>query len=172
VHPASLPIDDLLADCDETPTRRGGPGGQHRNKVSTAVVLRHRPSGITAEASERRSQTQNRAVAIQRLRLRLAIELRTRLAAASDDDGESMSDLWRRRRSGTAIRVAADHEDYPALVAEALDRLDESRGRLAVASRRLGVTGSQLAGLLARHPAAWAALQSLRCGHRLAAIRR
>ena len=73
MHPAALPDDDLLSICNETRTRRGGPGGQHRNKVETAVVLQHRPTGLNAEANERRSQADNRRVALQRLRLRLAI---------------------------------------------------------------------------------------------------
>ncbi|MFN5707736.1 MAG: peptide chain release factor family protein, partial [Planctomycetota bacterium] len=61
-HPASLPEEKLLADCDVVRTRRGGPGGQHRNKVETAVVITHRPSGVSAEANERRSQAENRKV--------------------------------------------------------------------------------------------------------------
>ena len=56
VHPASLDVQRLLVDCESRRERRGGPGGQHRNKVETAVVLRHLPTGIVAEANERRSQ--------------------------------------------------------------------------------------------------------------------
>ena len=48
-HPASLDDDRLLAECDQSFLRRSGPGGQNRNKVETAVVLRHRPTGLIAE---------------------------------------------------------------------------------------------------------------------------
>lgn len=49
----------------------GGPGGQHRNKVSSGVRLRHRPSGMTVTATERRSQSANREAAFRRLAERL-----------------------------------------------------------------------------------------------------
>lgn len=62
----------LATEVDETFIRAGGPGGQHRNKAETGVRLLHRPSGVVVTATERRSQSQNRAVAMDRLIHRLA----------------------------------------------------------------------------------------------------
>ena len=55
LHPAAMQPDALSAQCEFRATRRSGPGGQNRNKVETAVILTHRPTGIRAEASERRT---------------------------------------------------------------------------------------------------------------------
>lgn len=152
MHPAALPIVELLKACDENRTRRSGPGGQHRNKVETAVILVHRPTGIAAEASERRSQAENRTVAIKRLRLKLALEHRTPAASAAP------SALWRSRTRGSRIVISREHDDYPALVAEALDRLQAAGFDIAPAAAALGVTGTQLVRLFGKCPAGRAVL--------------
>ena len=54
-------------DVDEQFVRAGGPGGQNVNKVSTCVVLRHRPSGLSVRCQEERSQGLNRLLARKRL---------------------------------------------------------------------------------------------------------
>ena len=50
-------------DLEETFIRSGGPGGQNVNKVSTCVILRHRPSGLGVRCQRERSQALNRFLA-------------------------------------------------------------------------------------------------------------
>jgi protein subunit release factor B len=54
-------------DLEESFARSSGPGGQHVNKVSTAVTLAHRPSGVSVTVQDSRSQARNRALALERL---------------------------------------------------------------------------------------------------------
>jgi len=147
VHPAALPAQQLLAECDLRQLRRSGPGGQHRNKVETAVVLSHRPTGVRAEANERRSQAENRSVALLRLRLNLALEIRHSRAS-----NETPSPLWQSRCRGGRIGVSASHEDFPALLAEALDAVSACDADVKAAAARLHCTGSQLVKLLKKEP--------------------
>ncbi|MEA3209001.1 MAG: peptide chain release factor [Chthoniobacter sp.] len=56
-----------LADFEESFARSSGPGGQNVNKVSTAVTLRHLPSGASVTVQDTRSQAMNRQLAWERL---------------------------------------------------------------------------------------------------------
>lgn len=150
IHPARLAPDVLLAQCQVRRQRRGGPGGQHRNKVSTAVVLEHEPTGVRAEANERRSQRENLDMAVWRLRLKLAVTVRSETLPAD----ASPSDLWRSRVQHDRIVVSATHEDFPSLLAEALDWLTAARFEVKLAADRLGCSASQLIKFLKTEPPA------------------
>ncbi|MFW6060246.1 MAG: peptide chain release factor family protein [Phycisphaeraceae bacterium] len=146
-HPAALDPDALLRQCTLQRTRGTGPGGQHRNKTETAVRLTHTPTGVTAQAGERRSQAENRRVALRRLRMNLALQVRGEAPAAP-------SERWQSRCRNRQITVNPRHADFPALLAEALDVIAAHGYDLARAAKILGVTPSQLIKLLKLEPAA------------------
>ena len=139
VHPAALSEEDLLSQCEITRTRRSGPGGQHRNKVESAVVIKHLPTGIRAEANERRSQAENRRNAILRLRITLAVECHD--DSASDREPSS---LWKSRCASDRIEVNPQHDDYPALLTEALGILRAADFDVKKAAEVLQVSATQL----------------------------
>lgn len=71
-----------------TATRASGPGGQHVNTTSSAVLARHLPSGIAVRVQSERSQHHNRRIALERLASALA-------AVAASDAASVARDRWR-----------------------------------------------------------------------------
>ena len=168
-------------------------------------MLAHRPTGIKAEASERRSQAENRTAALFRLRVNLALEIRRPVketapsgplkkgatAGLSSSAGgnsrkntagqassgtqtpgsqlfqRTASPLWRTRCRGGRIEINAGHDDFPALLAEALDLLAANDFDPRPAAETLGCSASQLIKLMKKEPRAMAEVNEERQGQRV-----
>ncbi len=65
--PLAPAIERLARDCEITPYKSSGPGGQKKNKTESSVRVRHLPSGIVRIATESRSQARNRETALERV---------------------------------------------------------------------------------------------------------
>jgi len=146
-HPAAWPTEDLLKRCEVRRLKRGGPGGQHRNKVETAVVIQENKSGIRGEASERRSQESNRKMALFRLRVNLALELDGQM-----DAEQIPSQLWQSRCKHGKITISPTHDDFPSLLAEVMVALRHCDWDLASTTSMLGCTTNQLVKFLKNEP--------------------
>lgn len=162
LHPVQIPVELLLRDCEVRHERRRGPGGQHRNKTESAVVIKHLPTGVIGQAAERRSQFDNHRVAVKRLRLNLALEVRSaELAEAAP------TELWQSRRHNDRFGCSSEHEDFAPLLAEALDVVTAHQGHVPGSALQLGITSSQLIKFVKQEPRAFALLNDERRRHDL-----
>lgn len=149
-----------MAQCAVDRFRASGPGGQKRNKTDSAVRLRHRPTRVTAEATESRSQHENRARALRRLRLAIALEVR---APVKKNGGlpKELAEILILSRD-RAISVGRRDVRYPATIAAIFDVLFANGWQIAPTARQLSVSVSQLRRLLENDRMIWRAVQSKR----------
>ncbi len=156
----ALTLDDagLIAACSVDTFRASGPGGQKRNKTSSAVRLRHAATGVSAEADESRSQHENRVQAVRRLRLAIAIEVREPLDPEAWEPSTALV-LLVRVGSGPAIRR---EPRYAAAIAVVFDLLEACRWSLADATAHLGVNTAALGRFVAEEETVFRAANTRR----------
>ena len=148
----------LLEDCRVEVFRGSGPGGQKRNKTSSAVRVTHQPTGIHALGTESRSQAENKTRAIRRLKLRLATELRHPIDSVGFEPPAWFGQVVQVGR----LAVSHRNEHYARAAALVLDLLDARRGSIGDAAKLLGVTTSSVVKFLEEEPALWTAANGIR----------
>src|SRR5437016_7861422 len=95
----------LLAQCAVDTYRASGPGGQKRNKTSSAVRIRHLPSALIHIAEESRSQHENKAKALRRLRQAFYLKLREPIRAEELSSVSQREELASVRSSAGKLEV-------------------------------------------------------------------
>lgn len=156
----ALSDDQLLSQCEVDTYRASGPGGQKRNKTSSAVRLRHLPSGLLVIAEESRSQHENKAKALKRIRQALYIKLRE----PSPEDGTIPEIESIKNRDGRIDVGRKDPRFWPA-IARILDLLETTQARVSEVAQRLGISTGNLIGFLETDPKAWEEVNHLRQRH-------
>lgn len=138
-----LILDDaaLIQQCEVDCYRASGPGGQKRNKTSSAVRLRHQPTGLAAIANEDRSQHVNKRRALRRLRETIALEVRGEVDVEHYRPSKRLEDCI--SKDGR-ILVGQRDERYSLIVSEILDLLAAAEMRVSRAAEMIGVSTAHL----------------------------
>jgi protein subunit release factor B len=157
-----LTDEQLLRQCEVDTYRASGPGGQKRNKTSSAVRLRHPPTGLIVIAEESRSQHENRARALRRMRQALYLEVRDDLPESS------AADLMHARDADGRLALGRKHERFWHAVGAALDLLVTYEARLSEVAERVGISTANLVDFLRTDPKVWQRANELRArfGHK------
>lgn len=132
----------LLADCRFEAFRGPGPGGQKRNKTSSAVRLTHAGSGLSVIAGESRSQHRNKKMALSRLRHKIALTIREKVIPADLPDPGILA-------------VSSHSQAYPGAMGKAMDILSANSWSISDAGKMLGVSTGRLISFLRTDPAVW-----------------
>ena len=172
-----LELDDaaLLAQSDVQIYKSSGPGGQHRNKVSSAVRVRHKATGVAAHGDESRSQHDNKRMAVRRLRMNMACRLRRPVDRGSAVPSLVGECIFIPRGKGQTpqprLKIGRRDQRFWAVVAYLLDVLEEFDGRLSEAAEHVGITTSNFADTLQCERHLLAAAQQIRKAHGHASLK-
>ncbi len=149
---------ELLAQCAVDAYRASGPGGQKRNKTSSAVRLRHGPSGLIVVAQESRSQHENRTRALYRLRRSIALTQRNTI-----DPAGSAPEFYRAALTrDPTLRVSSKHPDYWRIVQYVFDVLAVCQASVSQAAEDLQISTGNLIRFLKKDDPLWAQANQLR----------
>ncbi|HRK30051.1 MAG TPA: peptide chain release factor-like protein [Tepidisphaeraceae bacterium] len=157
---AILAQDDeaLLRECRVSFFKSGGPGGQKRNKTSSAATIIHTPTGIEAQSSDFRTQAENRVRALHRLRFKIAAAMRTTIEKPFYQPPE-----WAAAFKGAGqVRVNVKNIAFARVAAHLLDLLAAADGKVSPAAALLGVSSSSFARLLKQEHGIWDAACRIR----------
>ena len=161
-----LKEDTLLSRCERETYQASSPGGQKRNRVRSAVRLRHRPSGISVTASESRRGESNIKEALEKLRIELCLLLfssRELMSPPAPPD---------EREFQVPFRLASpSHFDFALCVFAALLALSDCAGELNGAALKLKTTRSALTRFLKKHKKVQAAVETMRVGFGLGPLK-
>ncbi|CAH9051090.1 unnamed protein product [Cuscuta europaea] len=144
--------EQLLRQCEMNTFKSSGPGGQHRNKRESAVRLKHRPTGIVAQAAEDRSQHMNRASALNRLRAQLALKVRNHIDLDAYVPPEELLQILPAKSSikgpHFGPKIGPNNANFILGMQALLDLVFAVEGSVSEAAKRLGLSTGALSRLI------------------------
>jgi hypothetical protein len=149
----------LLAQCELDTYRASGPGGQKRNKTSSAVRLRHPLSGLIVIAEESRSQHENRVRALRRLRQAFFLKLRQQLTAG---EAERIAAQARDFVSDGKLNLGRKDPRYWPAAGLVLDLVLAHDGKISAVAAALGISTANLVNFLQAESKVWEQANQLR----------
>lgn len=167
-HWAALTDAQLLALCEVDTYRASGPGGQKRNKTSSAVRLRHLPTGLVVIAEESRSQHENKAKCQQRLRRALYLHLRE---PVTPELLQSHPDFAPARDADGKLHLRVKDPRFWPAAGVVLDVLIHTQGQVSTAAELLGTSTANLIDFLQTDPKLWQEANQLRVAFGLKGLR-
>lgn len=141
-----MPSEELLKLCKIDCIKGSGPGGQKRNKTSSAVVLTMSELDISVSDCTERSQFRNRENALKKLKFAIALKLR------QQPPPEGICN--------PLCSIKSDH--YPLFAAQLLDFLHDSGFDHKCAAEKCGLTPSAMLKKIHRDPQLWQFVQNQR----------
>ena len=129
--------EEFFKECSHDWFQASGPGGQKRNRKYSGVRIHHKPTGLTAEEVQSRSQNDNKHNAIRKLKIKLAVET----------EGPEI-DLIRHD-------VSSGNSEYPLFAAKIFDTLKQYNYSMSEAADDLKMTTSHLIKILAKDEYLW-----------------
>jgi len=152
----------LLAQCEVDTYRASGPGGQKRNKTSSAVRIRHLPSELIVIAEESRSQHENRARALKRLKQAFFLKLRDPIGPEALGSVSQRAELASVRSAAGKLEVGRKDARYWPAVGLVLDVLEATSARVGEAAEALGISTGHLIDFLEMDPKVWEQANQMR----------
>lgn len=129
----------FILDCIQDFYKSTGNGGQKKNKTSSSVRLIHKPTGLSATSGDRRSQKENKTLALRRLRLNLAFSLREPFTFSTE----------------LQLNMNEKNPQFPMLVALLIDALQQTEWKVSETAQLIQSTTGQLIKCLKKHPTLW-----------------
>lgn len=131
-----MTLDELLRACTLKGFQGSGPGGQHRNKTNTGVLLTLREYNLEIKSCEARSAKENKVHALHRMQMALALQVR-----------ETPPDV-EMPFPGSNGHIQPSNPLFPLFIAHVFDRMAQKNGDTKEAAQAFGLTPSALVKIL------------------------